>query len=105
MDNKLSFKDHIQGETKSEFGVLRSLDTFVHGHRGGSQSVYSRLYRSLVLPVVENGDPVWVSAATEGCKEFREIQRSAMLKATGCLRSMNTEALEILTNTVPIDFS
>ena len=53
--------------------------------------------------MVEYGDPVWVSAAIEGCKEFGKIQRSAMLKASGCLNSTSTEALEILTNTVPID--
>ena len=77
----------------------------MQGHRGCSQSVYIRLHRSLVLPVVENGDPVWVSAVTEGCTEFRKIQRSAMLKAPGCLNSTNTEALEILTNTALIDCS
>ena len=103
LDNKLSFKEHIQEKTKSGFGALRSLDTFVQGHRGCSQSVYMRLYRSFVLPVVEYGAPVWVSAVTEGCKEFGKIQRSAMLKASGCLNSTSTEALEILTNTVPID--
>ena len=103
LDNKLSFKDHIQEKTKSGFGALRSLDSFVQGHRGCSQSVYMRLYRSLVLPVVEYGAPVWVSAVTEGCKEFGKIQRSAMLKASGCLNSTSSEALEILTNTVPMD--
>ena len=75
----------------------------MQGHRGCSQPVYMGLYRSLVLPVVEYGAPVWVSAATEGCKEFGKIQRSAMLKASGCLNSTSTEALEILINTVPID--
>ena len=49
------------------------------------------------------GAPVWVSAVTEGCKKFGKNQRSAMLKASGCLNSTSTEALEILTNTVPID--
>ena len=103
LDNKLSFRGHIQEKTKSGFGALRSIDSFVQGHRGCSQSVYMRLYRSLVLPVFEYGAPVWVSAVTEGCKEFGKIQRSAMLKASGCLNSTSTEALEILTNTVPID--
>ena len=62
-----------------------------------------RLYRSHVLPVAEYGAPVWVSAVTEGCKEFGKIQRSAMLMASGCLISTSSEALEILTNTVQMD--
>ena len=53
LENKLSFRDHIQEKTKSGFGAHRSLDTFVQGHRGCSQSVYIRLYRSHVLPEVE----------------------------------------------------
>ena len=51
----------------------------MQGHRGCSQSVYMRLYTSLVLPVVEYGATVWVYVVTEGCKEFRKIQRSTML--------------------------
>ena len=82
LENKLSFRDHIQEKTKSGFGAHRSLDTFVQGHRGCSQLVYMRLYRSLVLPVVEYGAPVRVSAVTEECEEFGKIQRSAMLKAS-----------------------
>ena len=84
LENKLSFRDHIK-KTKSGFGAHRSLDTFVQGHRGCSQLVYTRLYRLLVLPVVEYGAPVWVSAVTERCMEFGKIQRSAMLKASGPL--------------------
>ena len=62
-----------------------------------------RLYRSLVLPVIEYGAPVWVAAVTEGCNEFGKIQRSAVLKASGCLNSTSTAALEVITNTTPID--
>ena len=103
LDDKLSFKEHIQEKTKAGFGALRSLDSFVQGHRGCSQLVYMRLYRSLVLPVIEYRAPVWVAAVTEGCNEFGKIQRSAMLKASGCLNSTSAEALEVITNTTPID--
>ena len=36
-------------------------------------------------------------------KAFWKIQRSAKLNASGCLNSTSTEALEILTNTVPMN--
>ena len=101
-DNKFSFRDHIQEKPKSGFGAHRSLESFEQSHRGCSPSVYMRLYRSLVLPVVEYGAPVWVSVVTEGCKEFMKIQRKVMLKASECLNSTSSEALEILTNNVPI---
>ena len=102
LDDKLSFKEHIQEKTKAGFGALRSIDSFVQGHRGCSPSVYMRLYRSLVLPVIEYGAPVWVAAVMKDVM-IGKIQRSAMLKASGCLNSTSTEALEVITNTTPID--
>ena len=62
-----------------------------------------KLYRALVLPVIEYGSPLIVSALTDCCKEFEKVQRSAMLKASGCLRNTSTHTLEILTNTPPLD--
>ncbi|MCW4261357.1 MAG: reverse transcriptase domain-containing protein [Candidatus Thiodiazotropha endolucinida] len=103
LDKNMTFKDHIQERTKAGFGALRSLDSFVQGQRGCKQSVFMRLYKSLVLPVLEYGAPVWVSALKESCDEFGKVQRSAMLKATGCINSTSTDALEVLTNTTPID--
>ncbi|MEW8546767.1 MAG: reverse transcriptase domain-containing protein [Candidatus Thiodiazotropha sp.] len=103
LDNNLNFKNHIQEKTKAGFSALRSLDSFVQGQRGCSQSLYMRLYRALVLPVLEYGSPVIVSSLAECCKEFGKVQRSAMIKASGCLNSTSTEALEVLTNTPPID--
>ena len=46
-----------------------------------------RLFKALVLPIIEYGAPVLVSALTECCKEFGKIQRWAMVKASGCLSS------------------
>ena len=62
-----------------------------------------RLYRALVLPTLDYGSPVLVSATDECCKEFGKVQRSATLKASGSLNSTSTDTLEVLTNTTPID--
>ena len=50
-----------------------------------SQSVYLMLHRSRVLSVLEYWTPVWKAAVVEGCREIGKIQRSAMLKVSGCL--------------------
>ena len=70
LDSLLNFKDHIQEKTKTGFVALRSLDSFVTGHIGCSQSVYRRLFNALVLPIIEYSAPVLVSALKECCKEF-----------------------------------
>ena len=49
LDNKLSFKEHIQRKTKEGFGALKSLDTFAQGHRSCSQSVHMKLSYHLVF--------------------------------------------------------
>ena len=103
VDEKLTFKEHIASKTKSAFSALKGIDRFVQGQRGCSQSVYLRLYKALVLPVMEYGSPVTVGAIEESCKEFGKVHRSAMIKASGCLNSTSTETLEVLTNTEPID--
>ena len=103
LDSSLNFKDHVQEKTKAGFAALRGIDSFVSGHRGCSQSVYMRLYKALVLPVMEYGAPMIVSALPECSREFDKIQRHAMIKASGCLGSTSTDTLEILTNTPPID--
>ena len=103
VDDKLSFQEHVASKTKSAFSALKGVDRFVQGQKGCSQSVYMRLYRALVLPIMEYGSPVTVGAIEKSCKEYGKVQRSAMIKASGCLNSTSTEALEILTNTEPID--
>ena len=102
IDDKLNFSEHIAQKTKSAFIALRGIDRFVQSHRGCSQSTYMRLYKSLVLPIMEYGAAAIVGASSESCKELL-LTRSAMIKASGCLNSTPTEALEILTNTEPID--
>ena len=54
-----------------------------------------KLYNSLVLPILDYGSPVTVEAIslTECRKELNKEQRSAMLKATGCVSSTSTESL------------
>ena len=103
LDSSLNFKDHVQEKTKAGFAALRGIDGFVVGHRGCSQSVYMKLYKALVLPVIEYGAPVIVSALPECSRKFDKIQRYAMIKASGCLGSTSTDTLEILTNTPPMD--
>ena len=103
IDNQLNFHEQIQERVKAGFRALKSLDCFVKGHRGCPQSTYLRLYNALVLPVMDYGVAVAVTAISECITEMGKVQRAAMLKASGCMNSTSTDALEVLTNTVPID--
>ena len=74
VDDKLSFQEHVASKTKSAFSALKGVDRFVQGQKGCSQSVYMRLYRALVLPIMEYGSPVTVGAIEESCKEFERFK-------------------------------
>ena len=53
--DELTFEKHIQERSASGFKALRALDRFVDGYQGCGQSIYLKLYRSLVLPVMHFG--------------------------------------------------
>ena len=83
LDSSLNFKDHVPEKTKAGFAAIRGIDGCVVGHRGCSQSVYMKLYKALVLPVIEYGAPVIVSALPECSREeFLAIRRAISLNET-----------------------
>ena len=75
----------------------------MQGHKGCSQSVFMKIYRLLVLPIMGYGVAVTVDSVDESSKKFGKVHRAAMIKASGYLNSTSTEALEVLTNSQPID--
>ena len=103
IDQDLSFKYHIQEKAKAGFKAFRGLEVFTEDFKGCCQSVFMRLYRALVVPLFDYAAAVLVFAQDECVREFGKVQRTAMLKASGCLSSTSTEALQVLTNCLPID--
>ena len=103
LDSLLNFETHIEEKTTKGFNALHSLDKFVDYNHGCSQSTYMKLYKSLVLPIMDYGASVLATATDKATQQFGTVQRSAMLKASGCISSTSTETMEILTNTIPIN--
>ena len=60
-----------------------------------------RLYRALVIPTMDYGAAAFVTATDLAQREFNQVQRSALLKATGCLSNTSFDTLELLTNCIP----
>jgi len=52
---------------------------------------------------MEYGTAATVTDTDKATKELESVQRSAMIKASGCLPSASTVALEVLTNTLPFN--
>ncbi|XP_052783101.1 uncharacterized protein LOC128219333 [Mya arenaria] len=103
IDNNLSFNTHIHEKSMAGYRALKGLDCFTSKYRGCTQTTYMKLYKALVLPILDFGLPVLVTQTDQCIRAFEPVQRSAMLKASGCLPSTSTESLELLTNTLPMN--
>ena len=51
---------------------------------------------------MEYAYPAWCSIKDSDMCKLEQIHRQALLKATGCLRTTPTAALEIITNIIPL---
>ena len=103
LDQDLTFKAHIEEKAKASYRALKGLEIFSKDFRGCPQSIFMRLYKSLVVPLFDYAAAVLVLCQDECVREFGKVQRTAMLKASGCLSSTSTDALQVLTNCTPID--
>ena len=72
----------MKEKTQSNFSALPGNESFVLGHKGCSQSVFMKLYRSLVLLIMEYGVAVTVGSVNESSKEFGKVHRVSMMKAS-----------------------
>ena len=73
--DELTFEKHIQERRASGLTALRALDRFVDGYQGCGQSIYLKLYRSLVLPVMHFG--MQILAAENKQKKLSALPKRA----------------------------
>ena len=84
------------------FKALKGIEHLVGSSNGCSQDTFIHLYKTLVLPVMDYGIAVISTATDLACKEFNQVQRSALLKATRCLPNVSLESMEVITECNPI---
>ena len=63
-----------------------------------------KLYKSLVLPVMNYGSAAFVTATDLAQKEFGKVHRSALLKTTGCMANTILETPELVSNCITMHF-
>lgn len=102
IDDELKFDRHIAARKSQAFKALKGIDYLISGNAGCTQDVFLRLYKTLVLPVMDYGIASIAAATDLACKEFGQVQRSALLKATGCLPNVSLESMEVLSNCNPL---
>ena len=85
IDDQLKFEEHIADRKLKGFKAIKGIYFLIQDNHGCSQDTNMKLYRSLVLPVIDYGAAAFASAADLAQKGFGKVQRTALLKATGCM--------------------
>ena len=103
LDEALSFTKQIQVTSKCSYRALKQIETLIQPLRGCRMSAGLQLYKSLVLSRIEYGAAVVITAHDKMVKEYEKIQRTALLRISGCLHSTSSSSLEVICNQLPID--
>ena len=102
IDDQLKFEENIANRKLKDFKAIKGIDFLIQDNHGCSQDTYTKLYKSLVLPAMDYGAAAFVTATDLAQKEFGKVQRSALLKATGCMANTSLETLELVSNCIPM---
>ena len=101
-DEHLTFSEHINYACSKASKALNRISIFLSTTDGLNARNCIKLYKALVRPHLEHAYPAWCSIKDSDMCKLEQIHRQALLKATGCLRTTPTAALEIITNVIPL---
>ncbi|ETO08756.1 hypothetical protein RFI_28632 [Reticulomyxa filosa] len=104
MDTQLSYKEHINyvyGKAARKLGYL----TFLCSYKGirPSLSVYNLLYKTIIRPNLEYACAFWNGAPESHKKKLEKIQRIAMCRILGVMKSTAYDTVNILSQMPPLE--
>ena len=101
IDENLSFKNHIKLTAAKATRALAKTGAFVRENKGASAEVMTLLYKACVRPLLEYAYPVWCTV--DDITPLRKIQSMALRGVAGAMGGTSTDAIEVVTCTLPID--
>ena len=106
LDSKLSMNEHVKQLYKKGTKSLWATRAMVSRTWGLSPKTMLWVYKQIILPRITYGSVITWKAIDKNkslISSLERIQRSALLMATGAMRSTPTKALEVITSTIPIE--
>lgn len=109
LDSKLRWAPHMRHVEAKLVIRQKALQTITGSTWGPSMAAGKHIYSAVARPVLSHGAAVWYTP--EGVKghrkglnaKLRSIQGRALRQVTGAYNATPTEALQVETNTAPID--
>jgi len=104
LDNKLSFRQHVEGKINTATKLLYQSGRLVSKTWGLTPLRARWVYTSMVRPFLAYGALCWIKAVESAACEakLRKMQRIALLQITAAYPSTPTAALEMLTGLRPL---
>ena len=101
LDERLTFKPHVDKATKTAGQIISKLGVFSKEIGGAPAQINLMLYKSCILLQLEYGYPVW--CGSKHADNIHSIQYTALRKALGVLDKSSGAKIELLAHILPID--
>ena len=102
LDKHLTFNHHIQDITNRTSKRINILKATAGTTWGGDRATLTKLYESLIRPVMEYASIIFENAAQTHLKKLNSLQNTCLRIITGALRTSPIEALHVYNNTTPL---
>jgi hypothetical protein len=104
LDCKLTFMDHINYMTEKCTKLIFALSKSAKLNWGVNHAALKAIYTGGILPLLQYGAPVWISAIHKACYKLKlvRVRRLINIKISKAYRTVSSEALCILTGLTPI---
>jgi len=105
LDSKLSWNDHIDYVCKRSKGILMQCRMAVGPTWGFKPHTMRWIYNAIIRPAISYGATIWINGTKTKTNQTKlgRIQRLSNIMVTGALPSTPGTALDIITNTTPME--
>ena len=103
-DRQLTFKHHITNivtRAQKRINILRALTST---EWGGDRATLTKLYTSLIRPIIEYGSIIFENAAKSQLNRLNTIQNASLRIITGAYYTSPVTALHVYNNTQPLHY-
>jgi len=102
MDNKLSWKNHVEHTINKVNQRLRLIKRLARATWGSTQDTMNTTYKTYVKPVMKYGSEVLVTASNSTLKALETTQNNALRLTTRGMKTTPIHALQLYTGHLPI---
>ena len=103
IDTGLTFVPHFNTIIKSSYSKLNKIKSFVLKKRVPKLISILRVYKCLLRSRLDFSTAAIANVTNDSLAKLTTFQRQCLLFATGCVKSTNLEALNLVCNIQPID--